>query len=196
MHTVSNSALVLSSLVGMGACAATADAEAAKAQLLAHHVPALRAASDCLQDPPPNLLRLLRLLGVHSRLLLVHLPPPEAALRLRSCLECWRAAPRRICPDARAHGELLDCPICRAEEGDAAAAEASMVALHCGHLFHLRCLSGWVAAQRARKGSMCCPLDKAPITRQALTDEDAPGCTLVEETAEGGSVGTAEWEED
>ncbi len=116
--------------------------------------------------------------------MLLHLPPPEAAARLGSCLECWRADPRRACSDAAAHGEQLTCGICHADEAAGGAGEGALLALHCGHLYHRRCMLEWLAhGGVARAAAACCPLDRAPITRPAAAgDVGSPGCTLIEHT--------------
>jgi hypothetical protein len=176
------------------AAAAAAAPETARAELRAHHLPALRAAAARLQDSPApsSFQRLLALLGADAYVLL-HLPPLEAAARMASCLECWRAEPRRACSDAAAHGEQLLCAICRADEAGGAeegGGAPSLLALHCGHLFHRRCLLAWLAhGGAALAAAACCPLDRAPITRLAgAGDESAPGCTLIEDAGGGGGA--------
>ena len=108
-----------------------------RAELRSQHLPALRAAARCrqLDSPLPSLLHLLQLLDADVYVLL-HLPPADLAARLGSCLQCWRAQPRRACSHATEQGEQLHCAICCSEEEGG----AGMLALHCGHLFHRRCL--------------------------------------------------------
>jgi hypothetical protein len=157
------------------------------------HLPELVAAADTLAvQPPASLLRLLKELGAGSRVLL-HLTPAQTAERLASCLECWRASPRRACPGSASdtHAEPHECPICRAVEP--AGEQAALLALSCGHVFHRTCMLEWVAFKvrqlaaahgggggGAVGGAVCCPLDRQPVTRLArAADAGSEGCTLI-----------------
>ena len=108
---------------------------------------------------------LLAVTGRPACLYLASLPPPLLAARLGSCLECWRATPRRACPRGDAHtaphGELRECPICFGAE----CSEKPWLALRCGHYFHRCCMKEWGKRKIEARAAVLCPLCMCVATR-------------------------------
>ena len=122
---------------------------------------------------------LLRLGAPGGRLLLATLPPAGLQERLASCLECWRAAPRRACPRVGEHSGPHQCPVCFEEE-----AEKEWLALKCGHVVHSTCMMAWAAQETraARAGAALnpkteanCPMGRCVATRVAWVPGEAEG---------------------